>query len=178
MVKKPQSISIEESIWNDLAIPAEKQGLSKNQLVQKLVEHYVKTGRMGEQDTPTALSIDSLIKAENLERLKLKNQEHREVQSIKKRKLEATTKIIEYHAEHLDVIGATPSRAAKTAMEHHVNQTQPYDENAIYCPDCKWHSNSRDSISYQIDRITDHVRYHHKRNFTEDEAKIISELLI
>ncbi|MBI1663916.1 MAG: hypothetical protein IS860_10660 [Nitrosopumilus sp.] len=125
-------------------------------------------------DSDKTNNLKEEIEKEKLQSLKNKNSLH----SIKQRKEDAITRIAEYHADNLGIIGANPSPQARKAMGHHVNATQPYDEDAIYCPDCKFHTNSKDSISWQIDRLTDHVRIFHKRNFTEDEAKIISELLI
>ena len=101
--------------------------------------------------------------------------------SIKKRNIEADTKIKEYHAEHVRTIGSRPSALAERAIEFAVTGVEPppsYDKDAIYCPDCTWRTNSKESIQWQINRITDHVRSSHNRSFTDDEAQIISELLV
>lgn len=172
---KPQSFSCTPEKWEALEPIAKELGISRNQLISKLVDLTLENeGIDFATATPTQSSIDAELKAEQLVKAKNQNSLHK----IKSRKLEAETKIKEYHAGHLDVIGSSPSATAHRAMESHVTGNQAYDKDAIYCPDCKWHTNSNESIQWQIDRITDHVKSTHRRNFTEEEAKIISELLV
>ena len=125
-------------------------------------------------DDSAANNLKEEMDKEKLQSYKNKNELH----TLEKRNRDALTRINEYHADNLDTVGSSPSPMAKRAMEHYVNKTKPYDEKAIYCPDCTWHTNSKDSIPWQINRITDHVKSSHNRSFTEDEAKIISELLV
>ncbi len=119
-------------------------------------------------------NIKEEIEKAKLTALNNKNSNH----SLISRKLDAETRITEYHADNLDVIGDKPSNQAKEAMTHHIKGTIPYDEDAVHCPDCNWHTNSKDSTNYQINGITWHVQNFHKRNLTEDEATKLSELLI
>ncbi len=116
---------------------------------------------------------------EELNQAKLKfTQNKNELHNLTKRKLDAEVRITEYHADNLDVIGNNPSKLSKEAMNHHINNTTPYDNNAVNCPDCTWQTNSNDTINYQTNAITWHVKQHHKRNLTEDEADKLSRLLI
>ena len=169
-MKITKTFSIEEIDWFNLEETAKKLGYeSRNKLIQSLVKNILYGDDIKTEDT-----IKRRIEEEKLQALKNKNELHGDNKLFK----HSQAKIKEYHANHLGTIGSNPSPQAKKAMTHYVNGTQPYDENAIYCPECKFRTNSKDSISWQIDRLTDHMRNFHKRNFTEDEAKIISELLI
>jgi len=95
-----------------------------------------------------------------------------------RRKLDAETRISEYHADNIDVIGSKPSAQAKQAMSHYVNGTKPVDEESLRCPDCAlFQTNSRQPIEWQIDYLTKHVQNFHKRDFTETEADEIAELI-
>lgn len=174
MGKTRQSFSCDWDKWQALEPIAKKFKMSRNELISFLVARTLETGEIEPKTEVNQGSIESQLKAEQL--IKAKNANS--VFEINKRNLEAKTKITEYHAKHLDAIGAKPSSAAFKAMEHQVNQTQPYDEDAIHCPDCNWHTNSKDSMHWQIDSITNHVKSAHKRNFTESEAQTISELLV
>lgn len=102
----------------------------------------------------------------------------KENQKLLNRKLDAETRIAEYHADNLHTIGHNPSNQAKQAMKHYVEQTKPFDENSIRCPDCSsWQSNSKHPIEWQIDAVTKHVNNFHKRNFTQSEADELAELI-
>jgi len=51
----------------------------------------------------------------------------------------------------------------------------------LVCPEnpkCHWHTNSSDSMNYQINQLTSHMKTIHKRDLTEDEAETFSRLLI
>ena len=123
-------------------------------------------------NSPTS-KLDEEIKREKLKALQNKNALHEDLKSIRN----SQARIQKYHADHLDVIGDNPSSKAKEAMTHYVNGTRPYDENAIHCPDCKFSTNSNESISRQINVLTEHMQTFHRRSFTEKEANTISELL-
>ncbi|PBO85748.1 MAG: hypothetical protein COA77_02480 [Thaumarchaeota archaeon] len=172
-MKKPQSFSCEESKWTALEPIAKKEGLSRNQVIQKYIDRVVATGEI-EPKSQTQGSIDSQLKAEQL----TKAQNSNSVFDLKKRELTANVEIKEYHANSLGTIGATPSPAAHRAMEHYVNQTQPYDEKAIHCPDCKWQTSSRDTTNYQINSLVGHMKIEHLRALTEKESEQLTELLI
>jgi len=45
-------------------------------------------------------------------------------------------------------------------------------------PKCHWHTSSSDSMNYQINQLTSHMKTIHKRDLTEEEAETFSRLLI
>jgi len=59
---------------------------------------------------------------------------------------------------------------------------KPIDSiDGLTCPEnpkCHWHTNSSDSMNYQINQLTSHMRLAHKRDLTENEAEKFSRLLI
>lgn len=176
---KPQSFSCTPEKWESLEPIAKELGISRNALIAKLVDLTLENGGIDfavAAAIPTASSIDAELKQEQLQKAKNANDLH----ELKKRNLDAETRIKEYHADNLEVIGDKPSRTAKEAMKHHVEGTVPFDENAIHCEEegCRWATNPKDSLTFQINRLRDHVQIYHKRNLTREENQELEELLV
>lgn len=151
-----------------------KKILKDDELISQKAKQIISDFVNGKFNPSNENNINEKIKEANF----IKSQNHNELQAIRKRKLEAETKISEYHANHLDVIGSMPSNQAKEAIKHYVSGTRPFDDQAIRCPDCSnWQSNTRHPIEWQIDSITKHIQNFHNRNFSELEAKELAELI-
>ena len=161
--------------WQELEKIAKKSGFDSR---NKLIQHLVKNHLTGTEES-TELTIEQQSEIAKLELCKTKN-------DIAKQDVRIKTSYANYVEKYVETFGTFPSNSGLRALNKKsknenvikVTETQPYDKDAIYCPDCKWWTNSKDSIQFQINRITDHVRIIHHRSFTESEAKIISELLV
>ena len=115
-----RTFSIDETDWHNLEASRKKLGFdSRNKLIQSLVKSHL-TGTTENQE----LTIKQQIEQEQL--VKLQNQNDSEINDIKKRKLEAETKIVEYHANNVDVVGSKPSFKASSAMRAHI--TNPINQ--------------------------------------------------
>lgn len=102
-----------------------------------------------------------------------------EFNPLRKAKMEADTRLSNARATYYETFGIEPTQQAKKAMKDYAtgNTEEKHDEEKIYCPDCNWHSDSKNSIQWQIDRTVDHIKSTHDRNLTQDEADTLARLI-
>ena len=113
------SIDVDDIRWEKLKIEAKRLGFSsRTQYLQKIIDEI-----LSGNSTNSKLTINQKIKNEQLKKIQFENDELKE---IKKRKLEAETKIVEYHANNVDVVGSKPSFKASSAMRAHI--TNPINQ--------------------------------------------------
>ena len=166
---KPQSFSIESSIWEEFEPFAVKLGVSRNVLLGKLVTDYVR----GTNETKFSEK-EALLKA-RIRKLDAEIKEKNELLAIRKRKLEAETKIKEYHAKHVDVIGTNPSRQARQVMDTVVNHNKIVQPDGSFkCPRCQRRFAELE-VYLQVDKMHAHMKNDHYSEYTEKErAEILA----
>ena len=85
-----------------------------SEFIRNILDDY-RTGKLMHSENA---SIKEQLEQEKL----IEKQNKNSVHETQKRKLEAETKIVEYHADNLDVVGGTPSSQAKKAMAHYTHK--------------------------------------------------------
>jgi len=107
---KPYNFKVyDESLQNFLDTKSEI-----SEFIRSILDDY-RTGKLVNGDTA---NIKEQLEQEKLTALQNKNSTH----ELTKRKLDAETRISEYHADNLDVVGDNPSPQAKKAMTHYTHK--------------------------------------------------------
>ena len=172
------TFSMDELDWQELESIAKKSGFdSRNKLIQSLVKSHL---------NGTTESLELTIK-QKTDQAKL----DLVLQRILNAKLDGRIKtaFADYVETYVKEFKTFPSIAGYRALQKKAKNDNvikvtgssssiPYDKDAIYCTDCKWFTNSRDSTNSQINSLVGHMKMEHRRALTEEEAEELSRLLI
>ena len=138
------------------------------QSIQK-IRNFKKLGYDTQSDLLRAATLKFFENGSQKHNLK----EQYDEQKLKKIKKEIIKLDIENKIKLIHQLGKEPSEAFEIA-----NGTKILDEDAIHCLDCSWSTNSKDSMNYQINSLTSHMKTIHNRSLTEKEAEELTRLLI
>ena len=86
--------------------------------------------------------------------------------------------IADSYEAHDNTFGKSPSnRAKKAIINYATNKQTAQEKEGLRCFKCTWSTDPTNSMMWQIDRLTYHVKHFHDYTFTEEEAKELAELI-